>query len=57
MMKAVKECPDATGVYLSGDELKAAWQFKEDRELGSVSWAVRLLVREGLKSLGRSPGP
>lgn len=50
-MTNLKKCPDATGVYLSGPELKAAWKLKEERELSSLSWAVRLLVREGLKSL------
>jgi len=54
-MTKLKKCPDATGVYLSGPELKGAWRLKEERQLSSLSWAVRLLVREGLKSLGRSP--
>lgn len=56
-MKKLKECPEATGIYLSGPELRAAWRLKEDRELSSLSWAVRLLVREGLKSMGKLPLP
>ena len=54
-MTTLKECPDKTGVYLSGPELRSAWKLKEDRELNSLSWAVRLLVREGLKTLGDLP--
>jgi len=53
-MTTLKDCPDATGVYISGPELKAAWKLKEDRELSSLSWAVRLLVREGMKALADS---
>lgn len=51
MARKRNECPDATGIYISGPELKAAWKFKEDRELNSLSWAVRLLVRAGMKAL------
>ena len=49
-----KECPEATAVYISGDELKAAWKLREERQYGSLSWAVRILVREGMKALAAS---
>jgi len=49
-MESIKECPESTAVYISGDELKAAWRFKEKMQYSSLSWAVRILVREGWKA-------
>jgi hypothetical protein len=49
-----KRCPEKTGVYISGPELKETWRFMEDKQFGSLSWTVRILVREGLSSLRKS---
>ena len=46
--------PDKTTVYISGPELQAAWKLKETMHLNSLSWAVRLLVRAGIKVLDDS---
>ena len=54
-MEIPKRCPDNTTVYISGPELEAAWRLMEERQLNSLSWAVRLLVRAGIKMLGDSP--
>jgi hypothetical protein len=54
-MTNLKKCPDSsTAIYISGEELKAAWRFKEERQFSSLSWTVRILVREGLSSLHKS---
>lgn len=54
-MESSKVCPENTTVYISGPELKAAWNLMEARQLNSISWAVRLLVRAGIKALGDPP--
>ena len=53
-MECQKLCPDKTTVYISGPELQAAWKLKETMQLNSLSWAVRLLVRAGIKVLDDS---
>ena len=50
-MEISKACPEYTTVYISGPELRAAWDLMEERQLNSLSWAVRLLVRGGIKAL------
>ena len=43
--------PMRTNVYIAGPELEGAWRFMKERNFGSLSWAVRVLVKEGLRSL------
>ena len=51
VVNKLEKCPKSTAIYLSGDELRAAWKFMEEREYGSLSWTVRILIRKGLKAL------
>lgn len=53
-MNNPKECPNNTNVYISGPELEAAWRLMKDKQLNSISWAVRLLVRAGMKAINES---
>ncbi len=39
-----------TNVYITGPELEGAWKFMLEKNFGSLSWAVRVLVKEGLRA-------
>jgi len=39
-----------TNVYITGPELEGAWKYMLEKNFGSLSWAVRVLVKEGLRA-------
>ena len=44
------EPPVRTNVYITGPELEGAWKYMLEKNFGSLSWAVRVLVKEGLRA-------